>query len=150
MKEKFDQYASKLAASRGYHEEIPWLEITKGVTMIYLILTMLVMFQRKDTLSITVCACALYVLEFPMYVSRSTFRGFVLMIIVSWIWDFFYLFWFTSASAEDEEDGGMEYNVRRFSRLISYISFFFRIIVILVFWKDSVDFSKIVRKRNPL
>ena len=72
------------------------------------------------------------------------------MIAVSWVWDFFYLFIFTSAADEDEEDGGMEYNVRRFSRLFSYISFFFRIIVFLVFWKDSVDFNAIVRKRNPL
>ena len=72
------------------------------------------------------------------------------MVAISWVWDFFYLFWFTSAAAEDEEDGGMEYTVRRFSRLFSYISFFFRIIVFLVFWKDSVDFSKIIRKKNPL
>lgn len=108
------------------------------------------MFQRKDTLSITVCSCAIYVLEFPSYISRQTFRGFVLMIVVSWIWDFFYLFIFTSTADEDEEDGGMEYNVRRFSRIFSYISFFFRIIVVLVFWKDSLDFSKIIRQKAPL
>ena len=62
------------------------------------------------------------------------------MIAISWIWDFFYLFWFTSAADEDDEDGEMEYTVRRFSRLFSYISFFFRIVVFLIFWKDSVDF----------
>ena len=72
------------------------------------------------------------------------------MIFVSWVWDFFYLFMFTAAADEDDEDGGMEYNVRRFSRLFSYISFFFRIIVLAVFWKDSVDFNRIVRKKNPL
>ena len=72
------------------------------------------------------------------------------MVLCSWVWDFFYLFWFTSAADEDDEDGGMEYNVRRFSRLFSYISFFFRIIVFLVFWKDSVDFNEIVRQKNPL
>ena len=71
------------------------------------------------------------------------------MIAVSWVWDFFYLFWFTSAADEDDEDGGMEDTVRRFSRLFAYISFFFRIIVLAVFWKDSVDFNKIVRQKNP-
>ena len=71
------------------------------------------------------------------------------MIAVSWVWDFFYLFLFTSASDEDDEDGGMEYNVRRFSRLFAYISFFFRIIVFIVFWKDSIDFQKIIRAQNP-
>ena len=115
-----------------------------------MILTMLVMFQRKDTLSITVCSCAVYVLECPQFISRQTFRGFVLMILVSWVWDFFYLFLFTSAADEDEEDGGMEYNVRRFSRLFSYISFFFRIVVVAIFWKVSLDFSKIVRAKAPL
>ena len=71
------------------------------------------------------------------------------MIFVSWVWDFFYLFWFTSVADEDEEED-MEYTVRRFSRLFSYISFFFRLIVIAVFWKDSVDFNRIVRNKNPL
>ena len=72
------------------------------------------------------------------------------MILVSWVYDFMYLFLFTSAEGEDEEDGGMEYNVRRFSRLFAYISFFFRIVVFAVFWKDSVDFNRIIRNKNPL
>ena len=72
------------------------------------------------------------------------------MIVVSWVWDFLYLFIFTSTADEDEEDGGMEYSVRRFSRLFSYISFFFRIIVVAVFWKVSLEFSKIIRKQAPL
>ena len=72
------------------------------------------------------------------------------MIVVSWVWDFLYLFIFTSTADEDEEDGGMEYNVRRFSRLFSYISFFFRVIVVAVFWKVSLEFSRIVRKATPL
>ena len=151
FKAKFDEQASALAAKYGHnYDDMPWIQITQGVTYIYLILTMLVMFQRKDSLSITVCTCALYVLEFPQFVSRQTFRGFVLMIVVSWAWDFLYLFIFTSAADEDEEDGGMEYSVRRFSRLFSYISFFFRIIVVAVFWKVSLEFSKIIRKQAPL
>ena len=49
---------------------------------------------------------------------------------------------------EDEEDGGNEYKLRRFVRLISYINFFFKIILVLVFWKDSLDFRNIIRKNN--
>lgn len=71
------------------------------------------------------------------------------MVFVSWVWDFLYLFIFTSVADEDEEED-MEYYVRRFSRMFSYVSFFFRIIVFIVFWKDSADFSKIIRKKNPL
>jgi len=111
---------------------------------------MLAMWSRRDTISITVCACAIYVTYFPEYISRQTFRGFVLLILVSFVWDFLYLFLFTSAADEDEEDGGIEYTTRRFSRLFSFISFFFRIIVLAVFWKASADFSKIIRQKNPL
>lgn len=44
MKAKFDDQAAKVAERYGLnYEELPWLEITKGVTLVYLILTMLCM-----------------------------------------------------------------------------------------------------------
>lgn len=72
------------------------------------------------------------------------------MIFVTWVYDFLYLFWFSSDEGEDEEGGGMEYTVTRFSRLFAYINLVFKVIVFLVFWKDSMDFNSIVRKNNPL
>lgn len=100
-------------------------------------------------ISVTVCACALYVMEFPNMVTRKTFRGLVLLILVSWVWDFLYLFFLrASSSDEDEEDGGMEYTVRRFSMLFTWISFFWRVIVILIFWKVSLEFTKLIRQRG--
>ena len=40
--------------------------------------------------------------------------------------------------------------MRKFSLLMSYISFFFRILMALVFWKDSLDFERIMlRKKGP-
>ena len=116
------------------------------MTLAYLVLTLLSMWQRKDCLNITVCACGIYVLNYPSTIKRSTFRAFVLLILLSWVYDFVYLFVLSSTEAEDEEDGGMEYSVRRFSRMFSYISLVFRVVVLVVFWKDSVDFSKIVRE----
>ena len=63
IKAQFDDRASSIAQRYGYqYDELPWLDITFAVTLIYLILTMLTMWQRKDTLSITVCVCAIYVL----------------------------------------------------------------------------------------
>lgn len=45
MKEKFDQRATQLAKRYGMkYEDTKWVEITQGVTVIYLILTMLAMF----------------------------------------------------------------------------------------------------------
>ena len=44
MKAKFDDQAAKLAEKYGYtYDELPWLDITFGVTLVYLILTMLAM-----------------------------------------------------------------------------------------------------------
>jgi hypothetical protein len=53
-------------------------------------------------------------------------------------------------------DGGMETGVRQFVVFVSYLSFFFRvsqmshlkIIVIIVFWKDSMDFNRIIKNQD--
>jgi len=109
---------------------------------------MLQMLKRNCFLSITVAALALYVLEFPQSISRQTFRGLVLLLVVSWVYDFLTLFLIdSSASEEDEEDGGNEYKLRRFTRLIAYIALIFKVIVVLVFWKDSLDFRNIIRQK---
>lgn len=66
--------------------------------------------------------------------------------MISWIYDFITLFFIeSSASEEDEEDGGNEYKLRRFTRLFSYISLIFKVVVVLVFWKDSLDFRNIIQ-----
>lgn len=143
----FDQYAAQLAA-RYNVETIPWLEITRFVTWIFLGITLLSMLKRTAFLSVTVAAVALYVLENPKNIGRQTFRGLVALIALSWVYDFLWLFLIDSSAAdEDEEDGGNEYKLRRFVRLISYINLLFKIIVVLVFWKDSLDFKNIIRRK---
>ena len=65
---------------------------------------------------------------------------------MSWVYDFLSLFLIEgSAAEEDEEDGGNEYKLRRFVRLFSYISLFYKIVLFIVFWKDSLDFRNIIR-----
>lgn len=58
------------------------------------------------------------------------------------------LFWFSLKSGEYgadlKSDGGLERSVRSFSLSMSYISFFVRLIMGLVFWKDSLDFDNIM------
>ena len=45
MKSLFDDKAAIMAKRAGYdYEKVPWLEFTKGIVLIYLILTMLVSF----------------------------------------------------------------------------------------------------------
>jgi len=71
------------------------------------------------------------------------------MVVLSWVYDFVQLFLIdVSASEEDEEDGGNEYKLRRFTRLLTYITLLWKVIVVLVFWKDSHDFRHIIRNNQ--
>ena len=145
MAKKFDAAVDQIRKQYRI-ETIPWLEVTKTVVWIFLILTMIQMLKRPVFLSLTVAAIALYVLEYPQTIQRNTFRGLVALLAISWVYDFITLFLIeSSASEEDEEDGGNEYKLRRFTRLFSYISLIFKVIVVLVFWKDSMDFRSIIQ-----
>ena len=125
------------------------MRITEIVTWIFLVLTMLIMFKRPVVLSMTVAVLALYVIHNPNKIDRRTFRFFVLLIALSWVYDGFQLFMVESSlSDEDKEDGGVEYKVRLFTRFLSYINLFFKLIVALVFWKDSTDFRRIIRQKT--
>ncbi len=120
--------------------------MTKVLVWIFACLTMLLMLKRPAFVNITVAALAFYVLENPQNISRQTFRGLVLLIVLSWVYDFIWLFFIdASVSEEDEEDGGNEYKLRRFIRLLSYIALMFKVILVLVFWKDSLDFRNIIK-----
>jgi hypothetical protein len=48
--------------------------------------------------------------------------------------------------SNDTSDGGLQKGIKNFSLYMSYFSFFFRIIVALVFWKDSLDFTRIIKQ----
>ena len=119
--------------------------LTKAVVYIFLVLVLLQMLKRPCFLSLTAIALALYVLEYPENIQRNTFRQLVVLLVLSWGYDFMQLFFIdASASDEDEEDGGNEYKLRRFTRLLTYITLLFKVIVVLVFWKDSLDFRSII------
>jgi hypothetical protein len=47
-----------------------------------------------------------------------------------------------SASYDSESD--LETSIRKFSLSVAYVSFFVKLIVALVYWKDSLDFDNIV------
>lgn len=57
-----------------------------------------------------------------------------------------YLFFFgPSLDEEDVEGAGMDYKLNRFVRLVSVILVFFKLLVVLIFWKDSLDFNRLVK-----
>jgi hypothetical protein len=81
-------------------------------------------------------------------ITQSTFRWLVAGIFISLLYD---LFWFGLASSDyggestlRQPDGGLEKNLKRFSLNMSYVSFFLRLIIALVYWKDSLDYDSIM------
>jgi Ca2+/Na+ antiporter len=103
---------------------------------------------------VTICTVAFYMFFNPRVITHNTFRFLVVGIVLSLLFD---LFWFSLMSseyaAEQTNDSGMENTLRKFSLKVSYVSFFFRIVIALVYWKDSLDFDNIMHggvKEKPL
>ena len=93
--------------------------------MVQLVLTMLASYERPDFLTLTAVVLTIYCLENSDSMRRKFFRGLVGMIIVSLVYDVFW-FWVNDFSNE-EASGGVEGSVKRFSLLMAYFSFFFRV-----------------------
>ena len=100
-------------------------------------------------MSVTVAVMAIYIVNNPENIQRSTFRGLVALLVFSWIYDFLSIMLLEdSVSKENEEDGGHLSTLRYFTRFFSYISLIYKFVLVLIFWKDSLDFAKIIRGVN--
>ena len=87
MEQLFDNYTNQLAKQYKV-ENIPWQRVTEAVVAIFIILVLLQMLKRNCFLSLTVAVLAIYVLNNPATITRQTLRGLVLLIAVSWVYDF--------------------------------------------------------------
>ena len=141
--QKFDGFAANLAGRAGF-AQVPWALATQVSLFVYFLLTCFAMFYRADFVSLTVVATGIYVIDNPQNVTHKTFRGLVAAIACTWVYDLIYLFLLKDSGKAAALDGGMESTVRGFSHLCLWISFFFRIVVVLIFWKDSHDFRNIM------
>jgi hypothetical protein len=78
-------------------------------------------------------------------ITQGIFRWLVVGILISIVYD---LFWFSLKASEYSDaassDGGMEKSIKKFSLYMAYISFFVRLFVGIVYWKDSLDFDNIM------
>ena len=142
---KFDRISQSLASKAGV-TEIPWAQATMVVLAVYLILTIFSLFYRADFLSLTICTIGIYIIDNPRDIERQTFRYLVAGIAVTWLYDILF-FMLRSPAQENKLSGHTEGTVIYFSFTCAWISFFWRIIVAIVFWKDSLDFRNIVQKQ---
>lgn len=138
--------------SRKYYggRDIPWFTLTEYVVAVLFVLNLLQMIKKPAFMTLTVTMLAIYILHNTHHISRQTFRGLVLLLAVSWIYDFVWLMIIEPSSYdEDLEDGGHEYKLRRFVKFVSYITLFFKLVVVAVFWKDSLDYRRIIKGKAP-
>mmetsp|Transcript_1979 Transcript_1979/g.1437 ORF Transcript_1979/g.1437 Transcript_1979/m.1437 type:complete len:200 (+) Transcript_1979:877-1476(+) len=138
--------STNIAKSLGF-SHVPWFTLTKVLLGIQTALTCSVLFFRPDFVNLTVCTVAIYMISNTYQIRRWTFRVLVFGIIISLIIDLLWFFFIQDYSQEHPEDGGLEKGLRSFSLTMSYLSFFHRIIVAIVFWKDSLDFNRIIKKQ---
>lgn len=128
--------------------EVPWAEWTKNVLIVYFVLTALSMIARPDFLSLVVISLGYFSLELPSYITRRTFRMLVLIALVSFLYDLVFLLFIRDSQAEDMEFQGMQVNINRFAYIFVWLSFLIRPVVILILWKDSREFRRIIRSKG--
>jgi len=121
----FEGISNKMARSIGMNG-MPWYSCTLLVTYIYMFFSICVLFYRPDFINLTVVTAALFMLYNPDRIKKWTFRMLVLGIFMTIIYDLVFFF-FMDYSVADTGDGGLEKSVKSFSRMMSIISFFFRV-----------------------
>ena len=73
-------------------------------------------------------------------IKKTTFRYLLYALFGSFIYDLLWFFEAYSLYMADNKEPGLEDGIKKFSASMSLLSMFFRLIVIAVFWKDSIDF----------
>jgi len=71
----------------------------------------------------------------------------VVFTVISLVYDLVYLLFILKSEAIDAEFGDIQKSIRKFSLFTLWISLAFRPIIILVLWKDSLDFRKILKQK---
>ena len=122
------------------------------MTILFLLITLLVHFYKADFVNLTACIVAIYLLSFADAMKEKYWRYLVFGIIMTLVYD---LYWFWEKYSEydgdaDEEDGGMEGKIRRFSLTMACISFFYKIVMCFVYWKASIDYAAIIDEKSQL
>ena len=136
MNQQVEQFLEK----QGF-KNIKWMRLTIIATFIQLIMTMLVTFYKSDFLNCTACTIAILLLTNLDKVKPKFFRMLVAALVMSLLYD---LFWFYNkytaySDADDEDAGGMERSIKRFSWYMASISFLWKIIMSGIYWKASID-----------
>lgn len=118
-----------------------WVKCLHVLISITLILNVFACWARPDFITSLVVALAVFFLNDTTVISKDQFRFVPLLMFVSIVYDFFWLFFVQDYEKEGERlDGGIEASVKRFTIYISWIHFFFKIATFFVVWRVSVNY----------
>jgi hypothetical protein len=70
---------------------IKWARCTYIATVVYAVLVMIASMARADSLNVTICALALYLLTNTNQMKRRHFRFLIIAIVLSLIYDLIYM-----------------------------------------------------------
>ncbi len=149
---KVEEVADNLTRKFVGFSSTPWLTVLNVCTYIHTVLTMLACFKKPDFLNLTIIMILFHARYNYQDVKKWHLRMAALLILVSWVFDLFWLFLQMGAMwrKDHPEHSGMELGLRRFVLLVTIISFLFRFVLLLVTWKISVEFERLFRNRGTL
>lgn len=146
-----DSYAVKIAQALRkdvqvqQSNDIAWLWVLNGALWTYFLLSVFASFTRPDFLSFTAIVLAFMAISLPELQGRRTFRIVTAYMAVTFIYDLLWLLLLRDSDAEDAELGGNGLLVQWIASLCMMVSFFFRVVVIAVFWKVSLNYTVLVK-----
>ena len=146
MAKKVEAYMQKTGI-----KQVKWARATFVLTIIFTIMTCLVHFYKADFVNLTVCTIVIYILSNAKDAQPKHFRYLVAGTILSFFYDLVWLFLRGGDLAgEDEESGGVEASVKKFSLVMTIISLFFKVVMTFVYWMASLKFEDIIDERSAL
>lgn len=140
LDEAVDHYSTKLAHKVGLRR-VNWNVFLKILIGIMTIMNIMACYARPDFLTQLVCVLSLLFLSDADNINRDKFRLLPLILLISIIYDFVWLFFIQDLKGDGQhEHGGLELNVKIFSLHVTHFEFFFKIPFFLVLWKVSYNY----------
>ena len=135
-----DHHATKLAHKFGLRRA-NWNPFLKLLIGICAIMNVMACYARPDFLTLVVCVLALLFLSDTDNINRDKFRLLPLMLLISIVYDFIWLFFIQDLKGDGQhEHGGLELSVKIFALRVTYIEFIFKFPFFLVLWKVSYNY----------
>ena len=119
---------------------IKWAKCTYILTLIFAVQVMLASLARADSLNVTVCTLALYLLTNTQDVKKKHFRMLVFFLAFSFLYDILWQFFHDGAEGQLEGNSA----IISFGKWMQLIMVFYKVILLVVYWKASIDFDKMI------